>query len=95
VEKAGKRENMREDKQFVSKSRKIKDNIEEFVGQLFMWSCVAAAFIFLQSFFAKFLHWIFYLPLCVILSIPIGFSVVIGITAFLNFIKAACKSDKL
>ncbi|MDR0666067.1 MAG: hypothetical protein LBF71_01510 [Campylobacteraceae bacterium] len=67
--------------------RKIGNFIEEFVGQLFLWSFVVVAFILLQSFFAPFLHPLFYLPLCIIISIPLGFFVVIGTVALLNIIK--------
>ncbi|MDR2635754.1 MAG: hypothetical protein LBC08_02865, partial [Campylobacteraceae bacterium] len=72
---------MKKDSHSVPNNRTFKNSIEEFVGQLFMWSCVVVAFILLQSFFSPFLHWILYLPLCIILSIPLGFSVVIGLTA--------------
>ncbi|MDR2081728.1 MAG: hypothetical protein LBP54_07595 [Campylobacteraceae bacterium] len=78
---------MKKSSQFVSKSRKIRDNIEEVIGQIFLWSFVIAAFILLQNFFSGFLHWIFYLPLCIVFSIPLGFSVVIGTVALMNFVK--------
>ncbi|MDR0762196.1 MAG: hypothetical protein LBF13_04010 [Campylobacteraceae bacterium] len=67
-------------------SRKIGNFIEEFIGQIFLWSFVALAFILLQNLFSPFLHWAIYLPVCVILSIPIGFSVVISTVAVLNLI---------
>ncbi|MDR0579579.1 MAG: hypothetical protein LBG21_03145 [Campylobacteraceae bacterium] len=78
---------MQKSGKFALGNRKIRNDIEEFIGQIFLWSFVVAAFILLQSFSAPFLHPLFYLPLCAILSIPIGFSVVIGTVALLNIIK--------
>ncbi|MDR2790812.1 MAG: hypothetical protein LBB59_07570 [Campylobacteraceae bacterium] len=74
-------------REFISKTRTAKDNIAEFIGQIFLWSFVVIAFILLQNFFSGFLHWVFYLPLCAIFSIPLGFSATIGTVAFMNFIK--------
>ncbi|MDR2099694.1 MAG: hypothetical protein LBP40_02550 [Campylobacteraceae bacterium] len=82
---------MKKNTKFISKTRTISNNIEEFIGQIFLWFFVAAAFVLMQGFFSTFLHLIFYLPLCIILSIPLGFSVTIGIIAIMNICKNALK----
>jgi len=75
-------------------SRTLINDIQEFIGQLFLWSFVVIAFYLLCSFFDPFLHPVIYVPFCIIFSIPLGFSVVIGTVAALNFITRK-KSKKV
>jgi hypothetical protein len=76
-----------------SRNRKLSNFIEEFIGQLFMWSFVVIVFVLLMRFFGTFVHPIIIFPICLVLSIPIGFLVVIGPVAIMNYFQKFFKKE--